>query len=146
TSRFVSMFYGELEKNGNFIYVNSGHPPPFHLDTQGVAHPLSNGGAVLGPIPNATYERGFVSLGPGELIIMYTDGILEARRPDSGPEEAMEEEFGRERLLAAVRAHRHKSSADIVAAVFESVETFCGVASQADDRTVLIVKLPDASG
>ena len=50
TSRFVSMFYGELEPNGVFIYVNAGHPPPFHLAANGEVRFLDEGGAVLGPL------------------------------------------------------------------------------------------------
>ncbi len=65
TSRFVSMFYGELELNGVFIYVNAGHPPPFHLAADGTARELSEGGPVLGPLSDATYERGFVRMKPG---------------------------------------------------------------------------------
>ena len=61
TSRFVSMFYGELELNGVFIYVNAGHPPPIHLAADGTVRNLEEGGPVLGPLPDATYERGFVT-------------------------------------------------------------------------------------
>ena len=51
-SRFVSMFYGELESNGNFIYVNAGHPPPFHIAADGEVTLLVHGGPVLGPLPS----------------------------------------------------------------------------------------------
>ena len=66
TSRFVSMFYGELELNGVFIYVNAGHPPPFHLDKHGKCRYMEEGGPVLGPLSEASYERGFVIMKPGE--------------------------------------------------------------------------------
>jgi serine phosphatase RsbU (regulator of sigma subunit) len=65
TSRFVSMFYGELEMHGAFIYVNCGHPPPWYLGADGREQPLEEGGTVLGPISDATYERGFVTMRPG---------------------------------------------------------------------------------
>ena len=78
TSRFVSMFYGELEPNGVFIYVNAGHPPPFHLSAAGDVRFLDEGGAVLGPVADSTYERGFVRLEPGDMVVLYTDGMIEA--------------------------------------------------------------------
>jgi sigma-B regulation protein RsbU (phosphoserine phosphatase) len=77
TSRFVSMFYGELELNGVFIYVNAGHPPPFHLAADGTVTHLEAGGPVLGPLSEASYERGFVIMKPKDLLVFYTDGILE---------------------------------------------------------------------
>jgi serine phosphatase RsbU (regulator of sigma subunit) len=79
TSRFVSMFYGELELNGVFIYVNAGHPPPFHLAADGAVTHLEAGGPVLGPLQEASYERGFVIMKPGDMLVLYTDGIVEAR-------------------------------------------------------------------
>jgi hypothetical protein len=77
TSRFVSMFYGELELNGVFIYVNAGHPAPFHLAADGTVRFLEEGGPVLGPLSEATYERGFVIMKPGDMLVFYTDGICE---------------------------------------------------------------------
>ena len=77
TSRFVSMVYGELEASGNFVYVNCGHPPPFRVAADGKEKLLERGGIVLGPIPDATYERGFVKIRPGDLLVLYTDGIVE---------------------------------------------------------------------
>ena len=82
TSRFVSMFYGELELNGIFIYVNAGHPPPFHLSAAGEVRILDEGGAVLGPVADATYERGFVRMNPGDIVVLYTDGMIEATPAD----------------------------------------------------------------
>jgi hypothetical protein len=78
TSRFVSMFYGELERHGVFIYVNAGHPPPYYLGADGEP-PLDEGGTVLGPLADATYERGFVTMRPGDLLVLYTDGVTETR-------------------------------------------------------------------
>ena len=97
TSRFVSMFYGELELNGVFIYVNAGHPPPFHLAADGTIRFLEEGGAVLGPLAGASYERGFVIMKPGDMLVFYTDGICEARgRAETG---RLSGEYGVDRLL-----------------------------------------------
>src|SRR3954468_18549928 len=84
TSRFVSMFYGELELNGVFIYVNAGHPAPFHLAADGTARFLEEGGPFLGPLAEATYERGFVVMKPGDMLVFFTDGICETLGREKG--------------------------------------------------------------
>jgi sigma-B regulation protein RsbU (phosphoserine phosphatase) len=139
TSRFVSMFYGELELNGVFIYVNAGHPPPFHLTAGGEVTQMEAGGPVLGPLAEASYERGFVIVKPGDMMVFYTDGIVEA---PGGPEGAPPEEYGLERLLRTARAHHGKPSQAVVEAVFADVEEFTRGAPAEDDRTVMVVSLP----
>jgi sigma-B regulation protein RsbU (phosphoserine phosphatase) len=142
TSRFVSMFYGELEPNGVFIYVNAGHPPPFHLAANGGLTWLEAGGPVLGPLAEASYERGFVIMKPGDLLVFYTDGIIEtggAAQPG-----APREEFGAERLVEAAREAQGKSAQAVVESVFAAVEQWSGGAPAADDRTVMVVRYPAA--
>jgi sigma-B regulation protein RsbU (phosphoserine phosphatase) len=139
TSRFVSMFYGELEVNGNFLYVNAGHPPPFHLGAGGEVAFLEAGGVVLGPLADASYERGFVAVGPGDLLVLYTDGIIEARPRGGGGE------YGVDRLVEVVRRFRLKPAQEIVEAVFADVSRFCDGAAPSDDRTVVVVRYPAPS-
>jgi serine phosphatase RsbU (regulator of sigma subunit) len=136
TSRFVALFYGELERNGNFIYVNAGHVPPFHLLADGSHRFLEEGGPVLGPLADSTYERGFVKMRPGDLLVLFTDGIVEALRQGS------EEEFGTERLLEVCRDLRGRHPAEVVEAIFRQVETWTGGTPPEDDRTVLVVSHP----
>ena len=137
TSRFVSMFYGELEPNGVFIYVNAGHPPPFHLSAAGEVRYLDEGGAVLGPLADATYERGFVRLAPGDMVVLYTDGMIEATPPEGDGEE-----FGIERLVEIARKSAGKSSKEIGEAMMKAVETYRGEGEAQDDRTVVVVTYP----
>lgn len=139
TSRFVSMVYGELELNGLFIYVNAGHPPPFVLRADGTVDRLSEGGAVLGPLPEATYERGFLTLRPGDVLVLYTDGFVEARGRRA---EGAREEYGAERLVEVARQNREASAEVIVEAMFTDVKRFTGDLPQEDDRTVLVVRYP----
>jgi len=131
TTKFVSLFYGELETGGILIYCNAGHNYPFVLKTNNKIELLSNGGPVLGPTPDATYMRGFAKLDPGDLLCLYTDGIVEAH-------DAREQEFGLDRLQRFVRANRLKSAQEIGEAVLARVAKW-GAAGQ-DDRTVVIVK------
>ncbi len=140
TSRFVSMFYGELERAGVFIYVNAGHPPPFHLATNGEATALEEGGAVLGPVADATYERGFVKMKPGDLLLLYTDGISETR----GKVGDGWGEYGSARLLAVAAANRHETAERIVDAIFQDLGRFSGYRPATDDRTLVVVRYPEA--
>ncbi len=83
STRFISAVTGELEKNGNFAYVNAGHPPPLLLDDSGF-HELSIGGTVLGPLPESTYKMGFAHLDRGSMLALFTDGVIERGTEDGG--------------------------------------------------------------
>lgn len=131
TTKFVSLFYGEFETGGLLIYCNAGHNPPFVLNAAGKIEYLRNGGPVLGPTPDATYRRGFVKFEPGDLLCMYTDGIIEAH-------DRNDREFGIERLVKIVKSNRDRSAQEIGQEVLARVAKF-GPGSQ-DDRTIVIVK------
>jgi len=130
TTKFVSLFYGELETGGILIYCNAGHNPPFVVRQKGVEY-LRNGGPVLGPTPEATYTRGFAQLHRGDLLCMYTDGLIEAR-------DRNEREFGIDRLVRAVKQNRARSAQEIGQDALARVAKW-GRAGQ-DDRTIVIVK------
>lgn len=140
TSRFVSMFYGELELNGVFIYVNAGHPPPFHIAADGTVRHMEEGGPVLGPLPDASYQRGFVIMKPGDMLVFYTDGICETQGRDE--DGRLLGEFGMERLIEVAREHQGETAREVVDAIFASVESFSREAPPDDDRTVMVVSHP----
>jgi sigma-B regulation protein RsbU (phosphoserine phosphatase) len=140
TSRFVSMFYGELELNGVFIYVNAGHPPPFHISADGTVRYLEEGGPVLGPLPDASYERGFVIMKPGDMLVFYTDGIVETVGRDENGRSLGE--FGVERLVEVAHEHRGETARDVVEAIFASVDAFSSGCPPDDDRTAMVVSYP----
>jgi serine phosphatase RsbU (regulator of sigma subunit) len=132
TTKFVSLFYGELETGGILIYCNAGHNFPFILRADGTTFELlSNGGPVLGPTPDATYMRGFAKMSAGDLLCMYTDGIVEAHNAD-------DEEFTLERLEMLVAENRDRPAKEIGKEIIARV-TEWGPGEQ-DDRTVVIVK------
>ena len=107
TTKFVSLFYGELETGGILIYSNAGHNFPFVLKANGMTiELLANGGPVLGPTPDATYMRGFAKLDAGDLLCLYSDGIVEAH-------DRNDEEFGLERLRGVVEANRNRTAQEI---------------------------------
>jgi sigma-B regulation protein RsbU (phosphoserine phosphatase) len=130
TTKFVSLFYGELEITGTFIYTNAGHNPPFLLKN-GRFDLLRFGGTVLGPTPDATYNRGYVMIEPDDILCLYSDGITEAH-------DRKDREFGLERLQHLVKANRHLSAQEIATAVLEKVEKWGR--EREDDRTIVVLK------
>jgi sigma-B regulation protein RsbU (phosphoserine phosphatase) len=135
-TRFISLFYGELEKNGNFIYCSAGHPPALFFRDGGFAL-LELGGMVLGPDPDARYERGYVVMRPGNVVVIYSDGITEAA-------DANDQQFGMDRLKEIVAANRDLAAKALVDLIFQSVEAFSGRSRPADDQTVLVIRVPQA--
>jgi serine phosphatase RsbU (regulator of sigma subunit) len=132
SSKFVSLFYGEVERNGNFIYCNAGHVPTLHLHDDEFTL-LRKGGPVLGPSPDVRYARGYVLMKRDDLLIFYTDGITEAHDPD-------ENEFGLERLKQVVLDNRLEPARKIVEAVFAAVSEFAPDDPLRDDQTVVVAK------
>ena len=105
TTRFVSLFYGEIEDDGNLMYVNAGHPHPLHFHGMNVT-PLVQTGLVLGPTANATYSRGYRRIEPGDAVVLYTDGMVEAHGENG-------EEFGPGRLTRAFLELRERPCDEI---------------------------------
>jgi sigma-B regulation protein RsbU (phosphoserine phosphatase) len=139
SSRFVSVFYAELESTGAMIYVNAGHPPPLLVKrpgggvAEGAVEELSEGGTVIGPLPNVTFRRGLAHVGPGDVLVLCTDGILE--RADDA-----DDFFGTGRVEAVVRAHAHERAQAILDAIFGACIAHRGGRAWSDDATVVVVK------
>jgi sigma-B regulation protein RsbU (phosphoserine phosphatase) len=143
SSRFVSVFYSELERDGNLVYVNAGHQPPilfFREQTPGKVSEveLSNGGTVIGPLPEARFRRGFARLHPGEVLLLLTDGILERRDKKS-------EFFGDERVRGLVRQHQSQPATVILERLFEAALAWGDGRPWEDDATIVVVKRAPAS-
>ena len=132
TTKFVSLFYGEIEEEGNFIYVNAGHPPPLHFHAKGCTT-LKQTGMVLGPSASAAYSRGFLSLEKGDSLLLYTDGMIEAT-------DGRGREFGIEKLKKAFLTLRERPAAEITRALIDRLSEFSGGRPPEDDRTVVVVK------
>jgi sigma-B regulation protein RsbU (phosphoserine phosphatase) len=138
SSRFVSVFYGELESDGNLVYVNAGHQPPILFfrrpqpELPGDAE-LSVGGTVIGPLPQARFRRGFARLRPGEVLVMCTDGILERR-------DARGEFFGTDRLRCIVRERQDDGAQAILDALFEASSKWGDGRPWEDDATIVVLK------
>lgn len=131
TTKFVSLFYGELESSGALIYVNAGHLPPIHWSRSGVRL-LRPTGMVLGPSADASYARGFTFLEEGDVLCLYTDGIVEAPNGE-------DEELGQDRLIAILESVSDRPAHEIVAEVLEETRRWTG-AGAPDDRTVVAIR------
>jgi sigma-B regulation protein RsbU (phosphoserine phosphatase) len=132
TTKFVSLFYGELERSGNFVYVNAGHNPPILAKGKEMVL-LRQTGMVLGPSREAAYSRGFVTVEPGDALVLYTDGLVEAK-------DSKDVEFGLERLKRLVAQLRDRPAEEILAAIFDRVASFTRKGPPEDDQTALVIR------
>jgi len=130
-SKFISLFYAELESAGTVVYCNAGHNPPLLWDGS-VFRELARGGMILGPSPDSQYERGYETVALGSILVAYTDGIVEAVN-------ASDEAFGMERLRAVIRDRVWASARDLVEAIFAEVRRHVGGDTRDDDQTVVAV-------
>ncbi len=134
SNSFITFFYAELDKaSGRLRYVNAGHNPAIVFGRDGGVRELAGTGLCLGMLPARLYEVGAAALGPGEVLVMYTDGITESR-------DAAETEFGVDGLAAAVRGELDKDAGAILEAVFHRLAEFTACAEPFDDRTLVVVK------
>ncbi len=139
-SRFISLFYAELELSGNLTYVNGGHCPPLLITPDDKVFELKTCGPVLGPLPDAAYTRGYLTLAPDEILVLFSDGVTERHDPRQDDTEDEFEEFGRDRLVAAVLAHRERSAAEISEEIMNQVREFGNRSPLDDDVTIMVIK------
>jgi sigma-B regulation protein RsbU (phosphoserine phosphatase) len=134
TGRFITLFYGILSANRRcFQYSNAGHNPPLVATRRGSVARLEAGGPVLGPFGTSRYDQGEVALTLGDNLLLYTDGIVEARS-------ALGEEFGEDRLIEAMRACTGFSAAAFTQYVIEHARHFTDGHFE-DDLTVVGVSI-----
>jgi len=136
-NRFVTFFFGILDPEGNCTYVNAGHNPPILVLQDGTMKELTEGGMVLGLFTEAQYESGKIRLQPGDHIVLFTDGIVEALN-------SAEEEFGMERLVELLKKNAQSSSTEILTQVREAVLSFSANAPQHDDITLMVLEFGES--
>lgn len=130
--RFISFFYCVLDATASVLtYSNAGHYLPMLVRADGTVERLGTGGPVLGVLADADYEQAQVVLGHGDRIVLFTDGLTEAR-------DAADEEFGEARLMRAAVAHRACSAPALQARLTAEVAAFTGGQLQ-DDATLMIL-------
>ncbi|HEX6100821.1 MAG TPA: PP2C family protein-serine/threonine phosphatase [Thermoanaerobaculia bacterium] len=132
SSQFVSLVYGEIDRDGMFQYVNAGHPGPI-LVTPGELRFLPQTGPVLGVSPASRYRVAHAQLPPSSMLALYSDGVIEC--PSAGGEE-----LSIERLVATCLDRAKSPAAEVVSAIFDAMAAHRGRAAVADDATVLVVQ------
>ena len=142
-TRFITLFYSVFDMTtGELAYVNAGHTTPLVLGSDGTVTRLHHGGVALGMFEASTYETGRVTLGPNDLLAIYSDGITEAESPAGVPFD----EGGLEDILLTERAN---NVAAIGSAVVRAVERHTSDVRFADDLTLLLLRrsgVPVAAG
>ena len=132
-ARYATIFLGILDRDGQFEFINAGHPSPLLLRQGQVEEPFTDGSFPVGMMPDAHYEPARLKLAMGDTLVLFSDGVTEAMDPDYNL-------YGSARLRQ-VLGELHEASLDHVQkTVLTSIETFTRGAAQADDITLLLVR------
>jgi sigma-B regulation protein RsbU (phosphoserine phosphatase) len=135
--RFITLFYLTLDpETGRIRYSNAGHNPPYRLDRNGDISPLKVSGMPLGILPDIAYDDYETMLGPGEVLLLYSDGITECMNRTG-------DLFGEERLSRALQESAHGDAHSIRGAIFSAVDTFRENEPYSDDMTLIVLKRLD---
>ena len=132
--RYATLFYGVFDGVTRTLrYANAGHNPPVVMRRDGSIIWLETGGAPVGMFPRWHYEEGAVQLNSGDVVVAYTDGVVEASDPFG-------EMWGVEGLQKAAAENRTRSAGDLVHAIFKCMDQFSR-GHQADDATVVVLRV-----
>lgn len=134
--RFITAFYGLLDPDQKrLLYVSAGHNPPLLLRADGTSQLLDEGGLPLGVFEDSQYAESVVNLQAGDIIVLYTDGVTEARN-------TRDEHFGLKGLERTVRAASDQNAYAICQAITDAVRDYSlEVGGPGDDLTVSIIKV-----
>jgi phosphoserine phosphatase RsbU/P len=131
--RFATMCVLRLDRTrSSLAYANAGHNPPLLVHADGTFDRLTEGGTVLGVFPETTYSGGEVALTSGDRLLLFTDGITEAR-------DESDEEYGEARLIAALRQHREADADTLHHILWNDVTQFTAGRGFQDDATLMVV-------
>ncbi len=133
-NRYVTLFYSELDpRSGQLTYINGGHNSPLLTRASGEVTRLDVGGFPVGITPFGDYREGWVEIAPGDVLVIYSDGVTESVN-EAG------EEFGEARLIEIVQKNRGRHAAGLRDRIDEALTKFVGRASAVDDLTIVILK------
>jgi sigma-B regulation protein RsbU (phosphoserine phosphatase) len=131
---FVTLFFGVLDRrSGAFTYANAGHNPPYLIPAGPAAELAPTGGMALAVLGGQSYAEATLRLGPGDAVVLFTDGVTEAFDPAG-------EAFGEARLAGLLDRGRRDDAAGLVDRVVDGVLRFTGEAERADDITCLALR------
>jgi sigma-B regulation protein RsbU (phosphoserine phosphatase) len=131
-ARYATVFFATLAPDGTLVYCNAGHNPPLVVSAAGVRS-LTGSGMPVGLFGGAPYGDERTTLEPGDLLVVFSDGVTEALNPAG-------EEFGEGRLIQELSPNREAGLAEVLQRVVSAVQAFASGASQSDDVTVLVLR------
>ena len=132
--RFTTAFLAEFDPGTRTLtYTNAGHNAPILRRSSGAIERLSNGGLPLGMWADKTYEAGEIILQPGDWLVIFTDGVVEA-------ENARKDEYGEQRLLTLLQGGATATPEELLRRVMSDLDAFVGPTPQHDDITCMLVK------
>jgi len=138
-SRFITLFYAVYTPStGDLVYVNAGQNPPLVRRSDGSYERLTSTGVALGMFEGSTFEAARTTLHPGELVILYSDGITEAENPLGQP-------FEEPGLEQVVDAYAAGPPAQLAAQILAAVERHAARSKFLDDLTILLLKRAPAA-
>ena len=129
---FATFFFGILDSEGSCTYTNAGHIPPVVVRRDGSMSEMTLGGTVLGLFTGIEYESETVQVSPGDHLVLFTDGVLEA-------ENAAGEQYGMERILSILKKCATSSAAEMLARLNQDLNSFSSDAPQHDDITIMVL-------
>lgn len=132
--KFATFFFGILNaEKHEFHYCNAGHNYPFLITKNDCGKRLELSGLLLGALEGSKYSDGLVKLGPGDLLLIFSDGISEARN-------SADIEFGEDILPELILEHVDETALEIIDHIMEAADRFSKGSSQMDDMTIVIIK------
>ncbi len=137
SDRFATCFYGEIDNNERRLYYcNAGHNYPILVRKNGSIENLRKGGLILGAFPDVKYESGEVLFRPGDVLVLYTDGLSEAMDDN-------DIEYGDQRLTENITKFRTHPAEVICSMIIKSVKQFAAGTNDLDDMTLVVVRAKD---
>ena len=138
-SRYATFFYAEYEpRSRQLLYVNAGHNPPFILresnNSRQVYRLEAGGGPVIGLFRDCAYEQGSFALEPGDLLVLFTDGISESMNNN-------DEEWGEESLIDLAKTCYGLTAVEAMSRIMTAAKAFAAGAPQHDDMTVVALRI-----
>jgi sigma-B regulation protein RsbU (phosphoserine phosphatase) len=142
SSSYATFFYAEVDEAGRKLrYVNAGHNPPYILRSMvpfvasdAAIEELPAGGTIIGMFAQSQYEEAVIDLAPGDILIVFTDGVPEALNPK-------DEEFGEDRLKEMLRKYSHLPVNDMASQIMQELKAWISDAAQYDDMTFILMKV-----
>jgi sigma-B regulation protein RsbU (phosphoserine phosphatase) len=132
STRFISLFYANIEANGNMFYINAGHPGPL-LFKKNEFIELESTGLIFGALPEIELQKKHAFIESGDIFVLFTDGIFETLNYN-------DELFGIDRLKQIIAESSEKNSKDLSNEIFNAAQKFAHAKKWLDDATVVVIK------